>query len=240
MPVAGSGSVQRAKAHARWADRYARAGNLKKASAHFGRALDYVAPSFGAGAKRMHGDDDSDEEDPREPFLFDYPDPVWDTYNDSLFRAAAAFPKHRGSLEINYKRELRDKELADLERRCKRGDTEMCEKQAAFKRLLAQRKAIADDEERRFTQARYAESVESSRSGSAAAATLRESPDKRKLSIDMDEFQLKMNPKDIQLEYYKHVLDEHEKDRVRRVVQRTDPTTLSNEDTQRLGYEVAI
>ena len=31
-------------------------------------------------------------------------------------------------------------------------------------------------------------------------------------------------PRDIQREYYKHVLDEHEKDRVRRVAQRTDPT----------------
>jgi hypothetical protein len=87
-------------------------------------------------------------------------------------------------------RQKRDAEFAELERLCKSGDAEMCEKQAAFKRLLAQRKAIADDE-----QALYA-----SRSGPAGT------------------------PRDIQLEYYKHVLDEHEKDRARRVAQRTDPT----------------
>jgi hypothetical protein len=188
MPVAGSGSVQRAKAHARWADRYTRDGNLKKATAHLRRALDYGAPSFGAGKRPR--DEDSDEEDPRDLFIFDYPDPAWEKYSEPLFLAAAQFPDRRGSFEINYVRQKRDAELAELERLCKSGDAEMCEKQAAFKRLLAQRTAIADDE-----QARYA-----SRSGAAGT------------------------PRDIQREYYKHVLDEHEKDRARRVAQRTDPT----------------
>ena len=54
MPVAGNRAEDRAKAHARWAERYSRAGNVDRAVAHFGRAVEYnrrsgLAPRFGIG-----------------------------------------------------------------------------------------------------------------------------------------------------------------------------------------------
>ena len=66
-----------------------------------------------------------------DPFIFDYDDPVWDKYSDALFRAAAAFPSRRGSFEINDARKKRDAELENLDRMCKNGDREACDKQAA-------------------------------------------------------------------------------------------------------------
>jgi hypothetical protein len=59
MTIVGFGSADRASAHMRWAARYARNNNIPKATAHFGRALDYERrTSFGAGSE--HGE----EEDP--------------------------------------------------------------------------------------------------------------------------------------------------------------------------------
>jgi hypothetical protein len=50
MPIVGFGSADRARAHLRWAARYARDNNIPKAAAHFGRALAYERrTSFGAG-----------------------------------------------------------------------------------------------------------------------------------------------------------------------------------------------
>ena len=54
MPVAGNRAEDRAKAHARWAERYSRTGNVDRAVAHFGRAIEYdrrsgLAPRFGIG-----------------------------------------------------------------------------------------------------------------------------------------------------------------------------------------------
>jgi hypothetical protein len=48
MPEAGDDATARAEAHMRWARRYSDDGNARKAAAHFGRALDYTAPRFGA------------------------------------------------------------------------------------------------------------------------------------------------------------------------------------------------
>lgn len=48
MPEAGDDATARAEAHMRWAKRYSEDGNARKAAAHFGRALDYTAPRFGA------------------------------------------------------------------------------------------------------------------------------------------------------------------------------------------------
>jgi hypothetical protein len=45
MVIAGERADDRREAHSRWAERYAKAGKVRKALAHFGRALD-----FGAGA----------------------------------------------------------------------------------------------------------------------------------------------------------------------------------------------
>lgn len=41
MPVAGPRAADRAAAHYRWAERYARAGETQRGLAHFGRALDF-------------------------------------------------------------------------------------------------------------------------------------------------------------------------------------------------------
>ena len=41
MPVAGPRAADRAAAHYRWAERYARAGETQQGLAHFGRALDF-------------------------------------------------------------------------------------------------------------------------------------------------------------------------------------------------------
>ena len=54
MPVAGPRAADRAAAHYRWAERYARAGETQRGLAHFGRALD-----FGGG-------EESGEESPQE------------------------------------------------------------------------------------------------------------------------------------------------------------------------------
>ena len=54
MPVAGPRAADRAAAHYRWAERYARAGETQRGLAHFGRALD-----FGGG-------EESREESPHE------------------------------------------------------------------------------------------------------------------------------------------------------------------------------
>ena len=190
------------------ADRYERAGNAQKAGAHFGRALDYGAARFGIDEKKrnLDQDSDSDYEDPRDPFIFDYDDPVWDKYSDALFRAAAAFPNRRGSFEINDARKKRDAELENLDRMCKNGDREACDKQAAFKRLLAQREALADEAEGLYMRSRK------------AADALREDPNERTLRLDIDDFE--PNPesrKQAKQAYYKRVLDEYETDRVRRL-----------------------
>ena len=192
----------------RWADRYERAGNAQKAGAHFGRALDYGAARFGIDEKkrRLDPDSDSDYEDPRDPFIFEYDDPVWDKYSDALFRAAAAFPNRRGSFEINDARKKRDEELENLDRMCRYGDSYMCDKQAAFKRLLAQREAVADEAEGLYMRSRK------------AADALRDGPNARTLRLDMDDFE--PNPdslKQAKQAYYKRVLDEYETDRVRRL-----------------------
>ena len=48
MPIVGFGSADRASAHMRWAERYVRHNNVPKATAHFGRALEYERrSSFG-------------------------------------------------------------------------------------------------------------------------------------------------------------------------------------------------
>lgn len=53
MPLAGTDRASRSRAHVKWAERHARAGDVPKALAHFGRALDYSAraqcqaPAFG-------------------------------------------------------------------------------------------------------------------------------------------------------------------------------------------------
>lgn len=41
MPIAGSNPISRRDAHVRWAERYARQNNMRKAIAHFGRALEF-------------------------------------------------------------------------------------------------------------------------------------------------------------------------------------------------------
>ncbi len=46
MPLVGSNPDARSRAHARYAGRYARSGDMPKAAAHFGRALKY-ASGFG-------------------------------------------------------------------------------------------------------------------------------------------------------------------------------------------------
>jgi tRNA A-37 threonylcarbamoyl transferase component Bud32 len=48
MPRAGANSEDRAKAHIRWAERYARKGDNARSAAHFGRALEYNQ-GFGGG-----------------------------------------------------------------------------------------------------------------------------------------------------------------------------------------------
>ena len=54
MPRAGKTSANRASAHYRWAQRYAKAGKLNHAIPHFGRALHYDEQAFG-------GQDDDDD-----------------------------------------------------------------------------------------------------------------------------------------------------------------------------------
>jgi hypothetical protein len=46
MPIAGDKREDRANAHLRWADRYSNYGDVHKATAHFGRAMEYTG--FGA------------------------------------------------------------------------------------------------------------------------------------------------------------------------------------------------
>ena len=54
MVVAGERAEERGAAHYRWAERYTKAGKVRKALAHFGRALD-----FGAGSGVFADDSDS-------------------------------------------------------------------------------------------------------------------------------------------------------------------------------------
>lgn len=49
MPIAGENREDRANAHLRWADRYSNYGDVHKATAHFGRAMEYTQSRFGAG-----------------------------------------------------------------------------------------------------------------------------------------------------------------------------------------------
>ncbi len=55
MPRAGKASANRAYAHYRWAQRYAKAGKLNHAIPHFGRGLHYDELAFG-------GQDDDDDD----------------------------------------------------------------------------------------------------------------------------------------------------------------------------------
>lgn len=48
----------------------------------------------------------------------------------------------------------RDEELENLDRMCRSGDSYMCDKQAAFKRLLSQREAVADEAEGLYMRSR--------------------------------------------------------------------------------------
>jgi hypothetical protein len=164
MPVAGPNSVSRANAHMRWAERYEKAKNGQKAVAHFGRALDYEAMHFGTldtkrrklanpPARDSDSGSGSDSDDPRQLIIFPYADPIGELYSETLFRAAAALPKIRGSVEINYAREKMNKSLADLARGCKL-DPDKCEEKRAFDQLLAQRNAVADDAENSFVSDR--------------------------------------------------------------------------------------
>jgi hypothetical protein len=61
MPRAGKASANRAYAHYRWAQRYAKAGKLNHAIPHFGRALHYDELAFGGQ------DDDDDDRVPDVP-----------------------------------------------------------------------------------------------------------------------------------------------------------------------------
>ena len=56
MPLAGTDRASRSRAHVKWAERHAKKGDLPKALAHFGRALDYSAramPRAGFGMDKM-------------------------------------------------------------------------------------------------------------------------------------------------------------------------------------------
>jgi hypothetical protein len=50
MPPAGNLAADRARAHYRWAQRYAKAGNPQKSITHMGRALDYDSSAFADSA----------------------------------------------------------------------------------------------------------------------------------------------------------------------------------------------
>lgn len=50
MPIAGQNSASRARAHIRWAARYNELGDVGRAHAHFGRALEYDRRSSGFGS----------------------------------------------------------------------------------------------------------------------------------------------------------------------------------------------
>jgi hypothetical protein len=52
MPLVGKNPADRHHAHMRWAERYARNGNMPGAIAHFGRALDYDDRASAFGAER--------------------------------------------------------------------------------------------------------------------------------------------------------------------------------------------
>ena len=154
----------------------------------------------------MGSDSDSDHEDPRNIFIFEYDDPEWTQYSEALFRAAAEFPERRGSFEINDARRKRDKELENLARMCRNGDREACDKHKAFEKLIAQRKAVADDEEDLYMKRR------------TDADALRDGPEALTLRLDMDDS--KPNPDALnqaKKAFYRSLLEQHETDRVTRV-----------------------
>lgn len=216
MPLAGRDLMSRAHAHMRWAERYNKGGNAAKSAAHFGRAIEYEAAHFGA-EKRDHDDSESDDDSMS---IFDYPDTAWAQYPEALFRAAAALPDRRGSLEINSLRDDRQKQLDRLATDCKNKVPSKCEQKKVFDDLMKQRDEAANRESTLFLQRAAADRL----SGVHIAAGLHKKqggPDDLRLDYDAFGPDAATRSSDI-LRYHNKIMDDHEDARKRRVSARKE------------------